>query len=70
MWCGNYLKAEILYASKISPYRIVEDLTEDDISNIYKYIKKISLESYKNGGASVLDYSDLNDKDGEYTQLL
>jgi len=67
---GNYLKAEILYASKISPYRIVEDLSEDDILNIHKFTKKISSESYKNGGASVRDYSDLNDKDGEYTQLL
>jgi|TARA_B110000261_G_C13028885_1_gene335393 DNA-formamidopyrimidine glycosylase len=67
---GNYLKAEILYACKISPHRLVEDLTENDIKNIHKFTKKISLESYKHGGASVRDYSNLENKDGEYTNFL
>lgn len=67
---GNYLKSEILYASKISPFRKIENLKENDIENIYKNTKKISTESFKKGGASVRDYSDLNDKDGTYTQLL
>ena len=67
---GNYLKAEILYECKISPFRKVNELSENDIVNIYKNTKKISKESFKNGGASVRDYSDLNDKDGNYTSLL
>tara|TARA_B110001469_G_scaffold85202_1_gene80641 strand:+ start:4273 stop:5082 length:810 start_codon:yes stop_codon:yes gene_type:complete len=67
---GNYLKAEILYSCKISPHRIVEDLTVSDIKNIYTNTKKISYISYKHGGASVRDYSNLDHKDGEYTNFL
>ena len=33
---GNYLRAEILYDSKISPFRKVENLTDTDIVNILK----------------------------------
>lgn len=67
---GNYLKAEILYASKISPHRLVENLSEEDIINIHKYTIKISQASLKHGGASVRDYSNLDGKDGEYTNFL
>lgn len=67
---GNYLKAEILYACKISPHRKVEDLNENDMRNIYKFTKEISKNSFDNGGASVRDYSNLDDKDGQYTSML
>ena len=67
---GNYLKAEILYASKISPHRLVENLSEEDIINIHKYTIEISSLSFKHGGASVRDYSNLEGKDGEYTNFL
>ena len=67
---GNYLKSEILYACKISPHRIIEQLNEDEIKNIHKYTIKISSDSLKHGGASVRDYSNLDNKDGEYTNLL
>ena len=67
---GNYLKAEILYACKISPHRKVENLNDIDMQNIYKYTKEISKNSFENGGASVRDYSNLDDKDGEYTSML
>lgn len=67
---GNYLKSEILYACKISPYRLVNELTENDIENIYKNTKKIAFESYKKGGASVRDFSDLDNEKGLYTNIL
>ena len=65
---GNYLKSEILYACKISPHRLVENLTEMDIKNIHKFTKKISLESYKYGGPK--DYSNLQHKEGEDKNFL
>ena len=63
---GNYLKSEILYACQISPHRILSELDDSDIENIYNKSKKISLESYADGGGSAGDFSDLNSKKGNY----
>ena len=37
---GNYLKSEILYASKISPYRLIKDLTDSEIKKFMIIPKK------------------------------
>jgi formamidopyrimidine-DNA glycosylase len=44
---GNYLKSESLYASKISPYAIVKDLTDDNIYDLYKNLIRIAKAAYK-----------------------
>jgi len=67
---GNYLKSEILYASKISPYRLIKNLNNNEIKILYDNVKKISIDSYKRGGASPREYSNVYDVDGKYTQLL
>jgi formamidopyrimidine-DNA glycosylase len=33
---GNYLRADILWLSKISPFRLVKDLSKNDLEKIYK----------------------------------
>lgn len=33
---GNYLRADILWKARISPYRLYEDLSEEDKKNIYQ----------------------------------
>ena len=33
---GNYLRADILYMSRISPFHKLKDVTEEDMNNIYK----------------------------------
>lgn len=33
---GNYLRADILWLSKISPFRLINDLDKNDINTIYK----------------------------------
>lgn len=33
---GNYLRADILYMSKISPFRLVSELSDDELKLIYK----------------------------------
>lgn len=47
---GNYLRAEILYRSKISPLRSVGSLTPDEIGNLYETAGLVYQESYRVGG--------------------
>ena len=43
---GNYLRAEVLYSAKISPYRKLKDLSDQDLENLYQNIIKITNKSY------------------------
>jgi len=49
--CGNYLRAEVLYQCKISPFREIKNLTENEINNIWKTMCKIAwiFYDYKKG---------------------
>jgi DNA-formamidopyrimidine glycosylase len=44
---GNYLRADILWLSKISPYRLFKDLTDSERHNIYKHAISHSQHHYK-----------------------
>ena len=46
---GNYLKAEILYASRVKPNRTISTLTKDECQAIYDNILKIIYEAFKSG---------------------
>ena len=63
---GNYLRAEILYSSKISPHRLVKSLTDKDLTVLYKKSLESIKDSYINGGTSLRHYSDIDGKKGEY----
>jgi len=63
---GNYLKAEILYLSKISPFRKIKDILDTELDLVFKYSKDISKKSFKAGGASIRNYSDINNVDGKF----
>ena len=65
---GNYLKAEILYASKISPHRLCKDLTLHEIQLIAEKSFEITNASYKSGGATILTYRDENNEKGLYSR--
>lgn len=67
---GNYLRAEILYDSKISPFRKIENLTDIDIVNILKSTKKIVKESYLFGGASLYTFKNFGGVAGNYFDQL
>jgi formamidopyrimidine-DNA glycosylase len=45
---GNYLMAEILYESKISPHRTVGSLSDEEIENLGKAIQHLTKLSYYN----------------------
>jgi DNA-formamidopyrimidine glycosylase len=40
--CGNYLRAEALYIAKISPFRTIKNLSEDDINNLWDILVQLS----------------------------
>lgn len=63
---GNYLKCEILYASKISPHRKLEDLNQENIETLIKYCKKIPLKSLASQGVSIRDYAAPDGEEGTY----
>jgi DNA-formamidopyrimidine glycosylase len=68
--CGNYIKAEVLYHSKISPLRKVGNLKEKEIELLHESLRIIPRLSYNNNGLSLRDYTDENGKKGEYIASL
>lgn len=43
---GNYLRSEVLWLSKISPYRKLKNLTDTDIKNLFNNLKKQTWGNY------------------------
>tara|TARA_B100000787_G_C16185027_1_gene294135 strand:- start:83 stop:895 length:813 start_codon:yes stop_codon:yes gene_type:complete len=64
---GNYLKSEILYQSKISPFRQLTTLTNIDLETLFINIKKISNNSLISGGATIRNYSNIDSVEGSYS---
>ena len=46
---GNYIKAEVLYRSGISPYRKVKEISDDEFSKLNANTKDVILSSYNRG---------------------
>ena len=53
---GNYLCAEILYHSKISPYRDITSLSQGEINNLSKSIREILKRAYVNNQTPYLKH--------------
>ena len=65
---GNYLKAEILWNSKVSPNRLIKDITNNEWHNLYYNTFTQSKKSYKLGGATIESYRQPNGKEGLYSR--
>lgn len=63
---GNYLRAEILYACGISPWKKCEDLSDDDIEKLCAHSRRISLRSYELGGNTIENYVNLTGGTGKF----
>jgi len=65
---GNYVKAEALYLSKISPHRVVETLTDKALQNLNVATRSVLVNSFESGGATLKSYSDFYGDAGDATQ--
>lgn len=54
---GNYVKAESLYRARLSPHRVVSDLTVEEIKHLREMIVSVMKSSYEGGGATISTYA-------------
>lgn len=64
---GNYIKAEVLWLSKVSPLRTVKSLTEKEITDIRDNIQSVIRTSYQNGGATIKSFYGADGSKGTYS---
>lgn len=64
---GNYLKAEALYLSRISPNRKVDSLTNEEFSRLNSAVRNLIRESYESGGSTIQTYKDLYGNTGNFS---
>ncbi len=50
---GNYLRAETLFACRLDPWRLVEELTPDDLDCLGREIPAVAAQAYATGGFTV-----------------
>lgn len=43
---GNYLRADVLWLAKISPFRLVENISKSEMRNIFDRLKELTWSSY------------------------
>lgn len=67
---GNYIRAEVLYMAKISPFRYIKDISDKKLVRLYDSIQKVLWESFKCRGMSIQFYTDLKGKYGDYEKYL
>lgn len=67
---GNYLRAEILYDTAISPWRTCRSLSEKQIEKICRSSRRICLRSYELGGNTIENFVDLDGKPGSFVKEL
>ncbi len=64
---GNYIRAEALYAAKISPWRLSKDLSLQEVVVLTKHITTIMVNSYNSNGATIATYRDANGNSGTFS---
>ena len=62
---GNYVKAEALYLSELSPHRTVSSLTPQDLKRLRQQIINVMKASYATGGATISTYKNPDGTRGE-----
>lgn len=66
---GNYIRAEALYLSKISPWRSSNSLSESEIDSLCNSIVHVMNESYKYQGATIQTYKTAYGEDGNFSNF-
>tara|TARA_A100001234_G_scaffold216697_1_gene223013 strand:- start:449 stop:1312 length:864 start_codon:yes stop_codon:yes gene_type:complete len=63
---GNIYACEILFASKINPFKKASLISEKECKKIILNSKKILLKSISKGGSSIRDFKDISGVQGNY----
>ena len=63
---GNIYKSESLFLAGLAPYRKVGDCTSEELVRLYTSVKTVLKNSYETGGATIRNYSDLYNNQGQY----
>ncbi len=66
---GNYIRAEALYSSKLSPWRLANSLSRDEIHRLCQSIVDVMQESYQHQGATIHTYKTAYGEEGNYSTL-
>lgn len=66
---GNYIRAEALYLSKLSPWRKANKLSQDEIKTLGQAIVDVMQESYAHQGATIHTYKTAYGEEGKYSTL-
>jgi len=66
---GNIYSVEALWEAKISPFRKVKDLSENELKKLFQSIKKILKEAIKLQGESISDWRKPNGEKGNYDKI-
>ncbi len=64
--CGNYLKNESLYASKIHPLRLIESLSDQELMGLCQNLHSIVNNAYQVGGATIKTFKDMYGNTGKF----
>lgn len=64
---GNYIRAEALYACKLSPWRASNTLSKDEIQLLCQAIVDVMQESYQHQGATIHTYKTAYGDEGHYS---
>ena len=63
---GNIYASEILFASKINPFKKAKRLNKNECLNIILNSKKILQQAIKRGGSSIRDFKDISGNKGTF----
>ena len=63
---GNIYKSESLFLSALAPHRKVGECSEEELLRLYKSVKTVLKNSLESGGATIRNYSDLYNNQGDY----
>jgi len=63
---GNIYANEILYYSKINPFKKGKNVTEHEIKAIIKYSKLVLIKAIRRGGSTIRDFKNVKGNTGSY----
>ena len=67
---GNYIKAEVLYASKFSPHRLGTSLSVADWELVCRNVQDVMQRSFASKGTTIRDYKDADGHVGSFQDEL